>query len=103
MLKKDIVKDDAKDKQATNDEIKKHIKDKKKIIKHRFKSLLQTKKTIKNNIQLIYSALKRLPKDSHPNLIELIRLDTTSNDSINVIWHEIYEREINVFKKIDAN
>ena len=33
----------------------------------------------------------------------MIRLDTISNDSINVIWHEIYDRERRVFKKIDVN
>ena len=32
-------------------------------------------KTVKNNIESIYSALKMLPKDSQPKLIELIRLD----------------------------
>ena len=65
--------------------------------------MLQTKKTIKNIIELIYSALKRLPKEPQPKLIELIRLYIISNDSINVIWCEIYERERKVFKKIDAN
>ena len=64
---------------------------------------MQTKKTIKNNIELIFSSLKRLPKESQPKLTELIRLDTISNDSINVICREIYERERKVFKKIDAN
>ena len=54
-------------------------------MKQRFKSLLQTKKTIKNNIELIYSALKKLPKESQQKLTELIRLDTISNDSINVV------------------
>ena len=52
---------------------------------------------------MIYSALKKLPKESEPKLTELIRLDTISNDSINVIWHEIYDKERKVFKKIDAN
>ena len=52
---------------------------------------------------MIYSSLKRLPKESQPKLIELIRLDTISNDSINVIWRKIYERERKVFKKIKAN
>ena len=52
---------------------------------------------------MIFSALKRLPKESQPKLTELIRLDTISNDSINVIWREIYDRERKVFKKIDAN
>ena len=88
---------------ATNDEIKKHIIDKQKIIKKRYKSLLEIKKTIKNNIELIYSALKKLPKESQPKLTELIRLDTISNDSINVVWREIYERDRKVFKKIDIN
>ena len=97
------VEEDSNNKPATNDNIKAHIKDKQKIIKQRFKSLLQTKKTIKNNIELIYSSLKRLPKEPQRKLIELIRLNTISNDSINVVWREIYERERNVFKKIDAN
>ena len=34
---------------------------------------------------MIYSALKKLPKESQPNLIEFIRLDTILNDSINVV------------------
>ena len=77
--------------------------DKQKLIKQRYKSLLETKKTITNNIELIYSALKRLPKESQPKLTELIRLDTISNNSINVMWREIYETDNKVFKKIDAN
>ena len=103
MLKKISIEHDANDKPATNAVIKALIKDKQQIIKQRYKSLLQTKKTIKYNIELIYSALKRLPKESQPKLTELIRLDTISNDSINVVWREIYEKERNVFKKIDAN
>ena len=51
---------------------------------------------------MIYSALKRLPKESQLKLIELIILGTISNDSINVIGCEIYERESKVFKKIDG-
>ena len=101
--KKNSVEHDANNKLATNADIKVQIKDKQKIIRQRFKSLLQTKKTIINNTELINSALKRLPKESQPNLTELIRLDTISNDSINVVWREIYERERRVFKKIDAN
>ena len=62
-------------------------------MKQRYIRLLQTKKTIKNKIELIYSALKRLPKESQPKITELFRLDTISNDSINAIWCEIYERE----------
>ena len=91
--KKNSTKHDANDKPATNADINALTKDKQKIIKQRFKSLLQTKKTIKNNTELIYSALRRLPKEPQPKIIELIRLDTISHDSINVIWCEIYERE----------
>ena len=52
---------------------------------------------------MIYSALKKLPKESQPKLTELIRLDTILNDSINVIWREIYERDKKGIKKIDVN
>ena len=41
----------------------------------------------------MYSALRKLPKESQPKLTELIRLDTISNDSINVVWREIYDKE----------
>ena len=85
--------EDTNNKPATNDNIKAHIKDKQKLIKQRFKSLLKTKKSIKNNIELIHSSLKKLPKEPQPKLIELIRLDTMSNDSINIVWREIYDRE----------
>ena len=95
--------EDTNNKPATNDNIKAHIKDKQKLIKQRFKSLLKAKKSIKNNIELIHSSLKKLPKEPQPKLIELIRLDTMPNDSINVVWHEIYERERKTFKKIDVN
>ena len=90
--KENSVENDSNTKPATSAEIKTHIIDKQ-LIKERYKSLLETKKTIKNNIKLIFSALKRLPKESQPKLTELIRLDTISNDSINVVWCEIYERE----------
>ena len=50
-----------------------------------------------------YIGLKKLPKESQPKLTELIRLDTISNDSINVIWREIYERDKKGIKKIDVN
>ena len=80
MLKKNSVKDDANNKPATNADIKALIKYKQKLIKQRFKSLLQTKKTIKNNTELIYSSLKRLPRESQQKLIELIRLDAISNE-----------------------
>ena len=101
--KKNSVEHDANNKPATSADIKAHIIDKQKLIKQRYKNLLETKKTIKNNIELIYSALKKLPKESQSKLTELIRLDTISNDSINVVWREIYVRERKVFKKIDAN
>ena len=91
--KKNSVQHDANNKSSTNADIKTYIKDKQKLIKQRYKSLLETKKTIKNNIELISSALKKLPNESQPKLTELIRLDTISNDSINIVWREIYERE----------
>ena len=37
--------------------------------------------------------LRKLPNESQPKLIELVRLDTILNDSINVVWREIYERD----------
>ena len=52
---------------------------------------------------MIYNALKKLPEESQPKPTELIRLDTISNDPINVVWREIYEREKKAFEKIDAN
>ena len=88
---------------VTNDDIRAYIIDKQKAIKKIYKSLLKTKKTIKNNIDLIYRALKKLSKESQPKLIELVRLDTILNDSINVIWREIYERDKKGLKKIDVN
>ena len=88
---------------ATNDDIRAYIIDKQKAIKKIYKSLLKTKKTIKNNIDLIYRALKQLSEESQPKLIELVRLDTILNDSINVIWHEIYERDQKGIKMIDIN
>ena len=52
---------------------------------------------------MIYNALKKLPKESQPKLIESVRLDAILNGSINVIWREIYERDKKVIKKIDLN
>ena len=95
--------EDTNNEPATNDNIKAHIKDIQKLIKQRFKSLLKTKKSVKNNIELIHSSLKKLPKEPQPKLIELVRLNTMSNDSINVVWHETYGRERKTFKKIDVN
>ena len=46
-----VSRKDTNNKPATNDDIKAHIKDKQKLIKQRFKSLLKTKKNIKNNIE----------------------------------------------------
>ena len=83
--KKNNIEHDANNKLFTSVDIKAHIIDKQKLIKQRYKSLLEIKKTIKNNIELIYSALKKLPKESQPKLIELVRLDTILNDSIDVI------------------
>ena len=64
---------------------------------------METNKTIKNNDDLVYNTLKKLPNESQPKLIELIRLDTLLNDSINVIWREIYDRNEKVIKKIDID
>ena len=91
--KKKNSEHDANNKRVNSADIKANIIDKQKLIKKRYNSSLETKKTIKNNIELIYSALKNLPKESQAKLTELIRLDTISNDSINVVWREIYERE----------
>ena len=52
---------------------------------------------------MINSALKKLPKESQPKLIELVKLYTILNDSINAIWREIYERAKKGLKKIDVN
>ena len=46
--------------------------------------------------------MKKLPNEPQPKLIELIRLDTLLNDSINVIWREIYVRNKKNIKKIDT-
>ena len=83
--------------------LKKQIINKQKLIKKWYNSIFEIKKTIKNNIDSIYDALKKLPNESQPKLIELVRLNTILNDSINVAWREIYERDRKVFKKIDIN
>ena len=88
---------------ATSADIKAHIIDKQKLLKQRYKSLLETKKTIKNNIELIYTVLKKLSKKSQSKLTELVRLDTILNNSINFIWRENYERDKKGIKKIDVN
>ena len=78
--KNSIEHDTNNNKLANSDDIKAHIIDKQKLIKQRYIRLLETKKTIKNNIELINSALKKLPKESQLKLIELVRLDTILND-----------------------
>ena len=52
---------------------------------------------------MLYTALKKLPKESQSKLTELLRLDTILNDSINVIWREINKRDKKSIKKIDVN
>ena len=52
---------------------------------------------------MIYGVLRKLPNESQPKLIELVRLDTILNDSINVVWREIYEKDKKMIKKIDVN
>ena len=44
-------------------------------IKNRYKSLLERKKTIRNNIDLVYSVLKKLPSESQLKANELIKLN----------------------------
>ena len=61
--------------------------------------MFEINKTIKNNIDLIYDALNKLLNESQPKLIELVRLNTILNDLINVVWHEIYERDRKVLKR----
>ena len=61
--------------------------------------MFEINKTIKNNIDLIYDALNKLLNESQPRLIELVRLNTILNDLINVVWHEIYERDRKVLKR----
>ena len=52
---------------------------------------------------MIYTALKKLPKESQSKLTELVKLDIILNDSVNVVWPEIYERDKKGIKKIDVN
>ena len=80
--------------------LKKQIINKQKLIKKWYNSIFEIKKTIKNNIDSIYDALKKLPNESQPKLIELVRLNTILNDSINVVLHEIYERDRKVLNRL---
>ena len=91
--KPDTRKKDTKNntKPDTENDIKWDINDTRKsirknqiTIKNRFKSLLETRKTVRNNIDLVYSGLKRLPRESQLKENELIKLDTILNDSIKV-------------------
>ena len=91
-----------KTKPYTKDDIESNINDIRASIKNRCKNLLEAEKTIRNNI-LVYSGLKKLPSESHSKANELIKLDTILNDSINVIWREIHDRDKKVIKKIDIN
>ena len=68
-------------------------------IKNRYKSLLETKKTIRNNIDSVYSRLKKLPSELQLKANEFTKLDIILNDSINVIWCEIHERDKKAIKK----
>ena len=71
----------------TKDEIESNINDSRAsirknqiTIKNRHKSFLETKKTIRNNIDLVYSGLKKLPSESQLKANELIKLDAILND-----------------------
>ena len=74
-------------------------------VKKRYKSLLETKKTIRNNIDLVYSGLRKLSSESQLKAFNslLIKLNTILNDSINVIWRGIHERDRKAIQKIDIN
>ena len=72
-------------------------------VNKRYKSLLETKKTIRNNIDLVYSGLRKLSSESQLKANELIKLNTILNDSINVIWRGIHERDRKAIQKIDIN
>ena len=52
---------------------------------------------------MIYTALKKLPKESQSKLTELLRLDTILEDSINIIWCEIMKEIKKGIKKTDVN
>ena len=52
---------------------------------------------------MIYRALRKLPNKSQSKLVELVRLDTILNNSINVIWRELHDRDKKSIKKIDIN
>ena len=101
--KNNIKPDDKNDNEWDINDTRASIRKNQISLKNKYKSLLETKKTIKNNIDLVYSALRTLPNDPHSKANDLIRLDTILNDSINVIWHEIYERDKKGIKKIDIN
>ena len=87
---KTYTKDDI---ESNINDIRASIRKNQVTIKNRYRSLLETRKTIRNNIDLVYSWLKKLPSESQVKANELIILDTFLNDSINIIWHEIHERE----------
>ena len=61
-----------------------HLPNKNQIaVKNRHKSLLETK-TMRNNIDSIYSGLRKLPSESQLKANELIELDTILNNLINI-------------------
>ena len=99
--RKDNTKPDTKP--DSNVDTRASIKDKQKSINNKYKRLLETRKTIRNNIDLIYRALRKLPNKSQSKLVELVRLDTILNNSINVIWRELHDRDKKSIKKIDIN
>ena len=89
-ISKPYTKNDTKP--YSKDDIKSNINDimasitKNQItVKKRYKSLLETKKTTRNNIDLVYSGLRKLSSESQLKANELIKLNTILNDSINVI------------------
>ena len=70
--KKNSIEHDANNKPTTSVDIKAHVIYEQKLIKQRYKSLLETKKTIENNINLVYTALKKLLKSRSQNYLNYL-------------------------------
>ena len=70
--KKNSIEHDANNKPTTSVDIKAHVIYEQKLIKQRYKSLLETKKTIEFNINLVYTALKKLLKSHSQNYLNYL-------------------------------
>ena len=98
-IKNNTKLDTENDIQFDINDTRKSIRKNQITIKNRYKSLLETRKTVRNNIDLVYSGLKKLPRESQLKGNELIKLDTILNDSIKVTWREIHVRNKKRYKK----